>query len=214
MWLTKTNPVHIGQYGTFITTKNVSKSSAIIDLNVSIDNNSKVDATVDVNTRIYALDTKGNKTGNSVANFSTLKSKVVEAETNEVNSSINLINPKLWGPEPTQTPNLYVALTTLSLNGTDGKDLAFITVKVTDKDGLTVPRSNNLIEFSIEGSGDIIATDNGDPTNIVSFPSKEREAFNGLCLVIVRSRDGNAGSITVTAKSPGLKYTQVTIQSK
>ena len=92
--------------------------------------------------------------------------------------------------------------------------MAFITVQVTDTNGLVVPRSNNLIGFSIEGPGEIVATDNGDPTNMVSFSSDTREAFNGLCLVIVRSGAGNPGLITVTAKSPGLKDTHVNITSK
>ncbi len=96
----------------------------------------------------------------------------------------------------------------------DGKDLAFITVKITDKDGLMVPRTNNLIEFSLEGPGEIVATDNGDPTNMVSFASKQREAFNGLCLAIVRSKAGIPGTIIVTAKSSGLKDIRMNIQSK
>ena len=96
----------------------------------------------------------------------------------------------------------------------DGKDLTFITVQIADKDGLFVPRSNNSIEFSIDGPGEIVATDNGDATNMVSFTSKEREAFNGLCLVIVRSKAGKKGTITVTAKSNGLKESQINIQSK
>jgi len=117
VWLTKTNPIHVGQYGTYVTTKNVSKSSAIIDLKVSIDNDSRTNATIDVTSQIYVLDAKGEKTGNTVATFSTLKSKVVAGESVEVKSSINLKNPKLWGPKPTQTPNLYIAVTTLSRNG-------------------------------------------------------------------------------------------------
>jgi len=96
----------------------------------------------------------------------------------------------------------------------DGKDLTFITVQIVDKDALVVPRSNNSIEFSIDGPGEIVATDNGDATNMVSFASKEREAFNGLCLVIVRSKAGEKGTITVTAKSNGLKESQINIQSK
>ncbi|MDZ7310691.1 MAG: DUF4982 domain-containing protein [candidate division KSB1 bacterium] len=95
----------------------------------------------------------------------------------------------------------------------DGKDLAFITVRVTDKAGLTVPHANNLIKFEIEGPGEIVATDNGDPTNFVPFPSHEREAFNGLALVIIRSKRGETGSITVTAKSPGLKTARVVIRN-
>jgi hypothetical protein len=38
--------------------------------------------------------------------------------------------------------------------------------------------------------GEIVATDNGDPTSFMSFASHEREAFNGLALVIVRARPG------------------------
>ncbi len=94
----------------------------------------------------------------------------------------------------------------------DGKDLAFITVRVTDKTGLTVPRANNPIKFEIEGCGEIVATDNGDPTNLVPFPSHVREAFNGLALIIIRSKNGDKGSMTVTAKSPGLKEAQVVVQ--
>jgi beta-galactosidase len=94
----------------------------------------------------------------------------------------------------------------------DGKDLTFITVQITDKDGLTVPRSNNLIEFSIEGPGEIVATDNGDPTNMGSFKSATREAFNGLCLVIVRLKQSKKGDIVVTAKSAGLKEAQIKIE--
>ena len=96
----------------------------------------------------------------------------------------------------------------------DGKDLAFITVQISDKNGLMVPRTNNPISFSIEGPGEIVATDNGDSYNLVSFASHEQEAFNGLCLVIVRSRAGKSGRITVRAKGPGLKETKVEIQSK
>jgi beta-galactosidase len=96
----------------------------------------------------------------------------------------------------------------------DGEDLAFITVRVTDKNGLTVPTANSPINFEIGGKGEIVATDNGDPTNFVSFPSHEREAFSGLALVIIRSKPGASGSITVTAKSPGLKDARVVVKCK
>ncbi len=126
-------------------------------------------------------------------------------------------NGKKWAENEVKTtgkPIKLMASSDREMIKADGKDLAFITVQITDKDGLVVPRSNNQIDFSIEGPGEIVATDNGDPTNMVSFPSKKREAFNGLCLVIVRSRAGTPGFITVTAKSPGLKDTRVYIKSK
>jgi beta-galactosidase len=96
----------------------------------------------------------------------------------------------------------------------DRKDLAFITVRVTDKDGLTVPRANNAIEFKIEGDGEIVATANGDQTNLVPFPSHGREAFNGLALAIIRSKPGISGSMTVTATSPGVKDVRVVVRSQ
>lgn len=87
----------------------------------------------------------------------------------------------------------------------DGQDLSFITVKVADKSGLQVPRSKNLIKFSISGPGEIVATDNGDATSFESFQAHERKAFNGLALVIVRATPGLAGKITLTAEAEGLK---------
>ena len=96
----------------------------------------------------------------------------------------------------------------------DGKDLAFVTVRITDKDGHVVPRSDHLIGFDLEGPGEIVATDNGDPTDMVPFPSLERKVFNGLALAIVRSHAGDRGTITVRAKSEGLKGASVEIGSR
>lgn len=125
-------------------------------------------------------------------------------------------NGKDWAEEVVKTtgePTMLEASVDRNEIHADGKDLSFITVRVTDKNGLTVPIANNKIQFEIEGSEEIVATDNGDPTNLVQFPSHEREAFNGLALVIVRSRPGDSGSITVTIKSPGLKETKVVVKT-
>jgi len=86
----------------------------------------------------------------------------------------------------------------------DGLDLSFITLSVIDRAGLRAPRANNLIHFSIRGPGEIVATDNGDPTDFTVFASKDRTAFNGVALVIVRAKRGQAGKITVSAQSEGL----------
>lgn len=96
----------------------------------------------------------------------------------------------------------------------DGKDLSFITVKITDKNGLMVPDANNKVSFTIEGPAEIVATDNGDPANLESFASKEREAYFGLVLAIVRSEKGKPGTIKISASSYGLKMATVEIKSK
>lgn len=93
----------------------------------------------------------------------------------------------------------------------DGKDLSFITLRITDKDGSVSPRANHKIEFEIEGPGEIIATDNGNAADMTSFASTQRLAFNGLCLAIVRCYPGQTGIIKVKAKSDGLESAVITL---
>lgn len=94
----------------------------------------------------------------------------------------------------------------------DGRDLSFITVRIADTNGLMVPRANQRVHFSVDGPGELVATDNGDPTNFESFQSPERAAFNGLVLAIVRARPGARGDVTVRADAEGLKGSAVTLR--
>jgi beta-galactosidase len=95
----------------------------------------------------------------------------------------------------------------------DGRDLSFVTVTITDKSGVTAPRATNRIHFEIEGPGEIVATDNGDPTSFELFQSHARNAFNGLCLVIVRGKIGNAGKVSLTATADGLQIGRTVIKT-
>ena len=97
--------------------------------------------------------------------------------------------------------------------GADEKDLSFITVTVEDKNGLMAPRAMNKIRFSIKGPGEIVATGNGDATSHASFQSTEPNAFNGLCLVIIRAKAGEAGKITLEAQSDGLIPARIIIRT-
>lgn len=96
----------------------------------------------------------------------------------------------------------------------NGKDLSFVTVTVADKDGQLVPRSKNQLKFRIEGPGEIVATDNGDPTSFESFQAPERKAFNGLALVIVRGKAGETGKIKLVATAAGLGAGSCLIRTK
>jgi len=91
----------------------------------------------------------------------------------------------------------------------DGADLSFISIAVVDQKGDVVRPSNNAITFSVQGPGEIVTTDNGDPTDMVPFPSPERKAFGGLALAIVRPKAGSSGKITVTASAKGLESAAV-----
>ncbi len=93
----------------------------------------------------------------------------------------------------------------------DGSDLVYITVSIEDKNKSVVPRSSNLVNFSIDGPGLIVAVDNGDATSHDPFQASYRKAFNGLCLVIVKAEKGASGSFVVKASSKGLKETSVTV---
>jgi beta-galactosidase len=95
----------------------------------------------------------------------------------------------------------------------DGKDLSFVTVKVLDAQGTLVPHADNLIHFNISGEGKIVGVDNGLQTSPESFKVNYRKAFNGLCLAVIQSNE-NAGKITLTATSNGLKESTIVIDSK
>jgi beta-galactosidase len=93
----------------------------------------------------------------------------------------------------------------------DGNALAFVTLAVADATGRIVPRAMNAVTFEITGPGEIVATDNGDPTDMTPFPSAMRKAFNGLALAIVRARRRQRGRITIVARSEGLREGRLTI---
>jgi beta-galactosidase len=92
----------------------------------------------------------------------------------------------------------------------NGKDFSFITVCVVDKNGVVVPEASNSIKFEVSGAGELVATDNGNPADLVSFASKERAAYSGYALAIVRT-NSKAGTITVKANAEGLQGAEITI---
>jgi beta-galactosidase len=96
----------------------------------------------------------------------------------------------------------------------DGQDLSFVTVTITDEEGILAPRAKNRVRFIIEGVGELIATDNGDPISHESFQQAERAAFNGMALAVVRSQAGQRGRISLKAEAAGLKSAQVRLDSK
>jgi beta-galactosidase len=96
----------------------------------------------------------------------------------------------------------------------DGRDLSYITVTVADKEGRQAPRANNHVKFELEGPGEIVATDNGDATSFESFQAPERNAFNGLALVIVRAVPGQPGTLRLKATADGLKEATIKIPSR
>ena len=83
-------------------------------------------------------------------------------------------------------------------------------VSVRDSDGLVVSNAKGPVTFSVEGPGEIVATDNGDETDFDDFRQPSRKAFNGWAQVLVRTREGE-GEIRITAVSNGLESASAVI---
>lgn len=94
----------------------------------------------------------------------------------------------------------------------DGKDLAYITVRVVDKNGNLCPNENHNIKFKVKGAGTFRAVANGDPTNLQLFHQPQMKAFNGQLTAIVQAGE-MAGDIILEATSSGLKKQQITLRN-
>ena len=85
----------------------------------------------------------------------------------------------------------------------DGKDLSYITVKITDEKGTLYPNADNLVHFEISGEGKIVGVANGNAMSLEPAKGTERRAFSGMCQVIIQST-GKKGNILLKATSLGL----------
>lgn len=94
----------------------------------------------------------------------------------------------------------------------DGRDLSFVSVQVADVEGVPAPGDNRALHFRVEGPGELVATDNGDPTDMTAFPSAVRKAFNGKALAIVRALPGATGRVRVHVQAQGVAPAVVDIQ--
>jgi len=95
----------------------------------------------------------------------------------------------------------------------DGSDLVFVTVQVTDTQGVQVPNADNLINFEIDGPARIAGVDNGLQTSMEPFQANYRKAFNGLCLAVIQSTE-KTGTITLRASSQDLLEAAISFAAK
>jgi len=105
--LIATEPVHIAQWGVYITTPEVSGKSATVAVQTNVANETGKKAIVSVQTSL--LDKFGKEVGR------TTSSGIVEADSNvNILQDITVKTPKLWS---LATPNLYSAKVTVSVAG-------------------------------------------------------------------------------------------------
>jgi beta-galactosidase len=94
----------------------------------------------------------------------------------------------------------------------DRRDVAHITVEIVDAQGRVVPTADQEVAFVVEGEGELIGLDNGDPQSHEEYKATRRKAFNGLALAIVQST-AKSGRIQVTASSSGMRSASITIST-
>ena len=117
-------------------------------------------------------------------------------------------NGKEWARDVVQTTGPAVRLELKAEKpaiAAAGDDLAFVNVSVRDAEGRVVPRTETMVTFSVEGPGEIVATDNGDERDFSDFHKPGRRVLNGWAQAIVRAKRGETGIITVHAASDGLE---------
>lgn len=95
----------------------------------------------------------------------------------------------------------------------DGKDLAFINVKVVDKEGNFCPEETRLIKFKVTGKGSYKAAANGNPASLESFQAPEMKLFSGQLTAIVQSSE-KAGDIVFEASAKGVKSAKIVVKAK
>lgn len=107
VWIHVTEPVHVAQWGVFITTPEVSPARATASVKTRVVNESAVPATVVVQTALY---------GPSGAPAGRTESKVTikAGSSEELAQELTVPKPALWSPE---APNLYRAVTTVLSGG-------------------------------------------------------------------------------------------------
>lgn len=93
------------------------------------------------------------------------------------------------------------------------RDLSYVTVRIEDSEGNLCPLADNLVRFKVSGAGSIAAVGNGNAATTAPFIADQRQAFNGLCMLIVKAGD-DVGTIDIVAESEGLVSQSVRVSVK
>ena len=94
----------------------------------------------------------------------------------------------------------------------NGSDLAFITVKLTDKCGIENIFAQKEITVAVEGKGVLQGFGSADPRAIGSYDDTTWKTFDGEVMAVIRSTD-EAGDIRVTFSADGCESKTVDIKT-
>ena len=92
----------------------------------------------------------------------------------------------------------------------DGQDLAFITVELTDGNGIVNLTANNELTATVSGPATLIGFGNADIKDCDRYTNNTHKAWKGRALLVVRST-GKKGKATITVQGKGLKTSRVNL---
>ena len=101
VWLTKTNPVHVDEWGTYVTTSEISNNNATLNIVTTVQNSGKNNETVTLKSILNDMD------GSVVAETESSVSVVAEQKS-DVSHTLTISSPILWD---TENPYLYSLVT-------------------------------------------------------------------------------------------------------
>jgi beta-galactosidase len=107
VWLKAVSPVHIAQWGTFISSTDISTTSARVNIKTKLVNQGNEEAGVTVSTRFFTA--QGTLAGQTES-----KLKLAAGEQKEVAEHTSIKDPQLWSCD---APVLYRAVTDVYQNG-------------------------------------------------------------------------------------------------
>lgn len=116
VWLSKRPQLHFSQWGTLVQSSDISKTSARLSLQSTVQNHQNHPAELTLKSSLH-LWQQGQPLGAALAQWPDRTQQVPAGGNTQLHSELTLANPKLWGPLPQQQPNLYVAVTELWQNG-------------------------------------------------------------------------------------------------
>ncbi len=94
----------------------------------------------------------------------------------------------------------------------DGDDLAFVTIRVLDQNGVPRPDSDAWVQLTVAGPATLAAIGNADLTTMETYRQNPHRLFEGRALAVIRST-ATGGQIKVTVTSPGLTAATVMLES-
>jgi len=94
----------------------------------------------------------------------------------------------------------------------NGQDLSYVTVEITDKDGIIQPNAANRLQFKIDGPGVIAGVDNANIKDTDPYVGNSRKVWKGRALVVIKSNH-QAGEIKLSVTSNGLEEKSAIVKS-